>query len=49
VLSAEELKTGWLFPLRPRYHSLSTDCLWLSPSDQDDDPIITGSARKCYS
>jgi len=49
MLSAEELKTGWLFPLHQRCHSRSTDSLWLSAGDRDDDPIITGSERKGYS
>ena len=26
VLTAEELKTGWLFPLNPDHQSQSTDC-----------------------
>lgn len=42
VLTAEELKTGWFFPLNPDHQSQSTECHSSPPSDPDHDQIIWG-------
>ena len=46
VLTAEELKTVWLFTLQPRHHSQGTDCLWFFPGSPDNERItgVKGTA-----
>jgi len=45
VLTAEELKTGRLFPLQPRHHSRSKNCLWFFPGGPDNDRITRVKGR----
>jgi hypothetical protein len=39
VLTAEEVKSSWPFPLYPRHQSRSTDCLRISLGDPESDRI----------